>query len=115
MIKINLSPVRSGETLSANWQAPIITVNGTDFDLSELPDGATATHPVLGTVERTGDDYEVTLRLPHGSEQWHQNAEDQTVRASVAQKFPEPVIMNTDGDVPLPQAEIKETPNELAE
>lgn len=71
MIKINFSPVRSDDApLTADWAAPVLTVNGVAYDLSLLEDGATAEHPVLGTVHRIGSDYECTLKLPHGPEQW---------------------------------------------
>lgn len=91
MLKINLSPVRSDEPQSTvSYTAPILTVDGVDYNLSELPDGATAQHPVLGTVKRTGDDYEVTLKLTHGA-----NAPYET-------RFPEPVEVTTDGPVTLP-------------
>lgn len=91
MLKINLSPVRSDEAQSeVSYAAPILTVDGVDYDLSELPDGATAQHPVLGTVERTGSDYEVTLKLTHGA------------NASEATRFPAPITVFADGPVTLP-------------
>lgn len=91
MLTVKLSPVRSDrEPLVASWIAPVLIVNGVEYDLSELPDGATAEHDVLGTVERTGDDYEVTLMLPHGP-----NAPYET-------RFPVPIVMNTDGQLNIP-------------
>lgn len=91
MLKINLSPVRSDEAQSkVSYTAPILTVDGVDYDLSELPDGATAKHPILGTVNRTGSDYEVTLKLTHGA-----NAPYDT-------RFPAPIEVTVDGPVELP-------------
>lgn len=91
MLKIKLSPVRSdSEPLTASWLAPVLTVNAVEFDLSELPDGATAEHEVLGTVERSGDDYEVTLTLPHGPD------------APYETRFPVDIVMNTDGQLNIP-------------
>lgn len=91
MLTLNLSPIRSDEPQpTVNWIAPVLTVGNTPYDLSELADGATARHPVLGTVERTGDDYEVTLRLSHGA------------RAPESTRFPAPIEVTVDGPVELP-------------
>jgi hypothetical protein len=97
MLKLNLSPVRSDETQSeVFYTAPVLTVDGTSYDLSELPDGATATHPVLGNVSRIGLDYEVTLKLSHGS-----NAPETT-------RFPVPIEVTQDGLVELPMYDTPE-------
>lgn len=108
MIKINLSPLRSDDApLQAEWATPILTVNGTAYDLSELPDGASATHPVLGRISREGDDYECTLRLPHGPQQPF-TFTDEEVGEIVTQwagediRFPAPIEMTTDGVVDVP-------------
>tara|TARA_R100000152_G_C6782307_1_gene219811 strand:- start:40540 stop:40941 length:402 start_codon:yes stop_codon:yes gene_type:complete len=91
MLTINLSPVRSDEPQpKVSYAAPVLTVDGIDYDLSELPDGATAEHPVLGQVSRTGSDYELTLRLPHGP------------RAPEITRFPVPIEVNVDGPIELP-------------
>jgi len=92
MLKINLTPVNNhgmGPSEIA-YADPVLTVNGINYNLSELPDGATAQHPVLGTVERSGNDYEVTLQLLHGP-----NAPYET-------RFPSPIEVTTDGPVTLP-------------
>jgi len=91
MLKINLSPVRSDELQpKVSYIAPVLTVNSTAYDLSELPDGATAKHPVLGTVERSGNDYELTLLITHG------------FSAPESTRFPEPLTVTVDGPVELP-------------
>lgn len=91
MLKLTLSPVRSDDAQPAvNWTAPVLTVDGIAYDLSLLGDGDTAEHPVLGTVSRTGTNYECTLRLSHGA------------RAPEATRFPLPLELTTDGDVTLP-------------
>lgn len=91
MLKINLSPVRSDEAQSTvSYVAPILTVDGVAYDLSELPDGATAAHPVLGNVSRNGNDYELTLTLTHGANAPH------------GTRFPAPNEVTTDGPVSLP-------------
>jgi hypothetical protein len=91
MLKINLSPVRSDELQpEVFYVAPVITVDSVNYDLSDLPDGATARHPVLGTVERSGNNYEITLVITHGSS------------APEATRFPEPLTVTVDGPVELP-------------
>lgn len=92
MITIHLSPVRSDETpLTASYSAPVLTVNSAEYDLSELPDGATADHSVLGKISRTGEDYELTLRLPHGP-----NAPEST-------RFPANIMINENGIINIPE------------
>ena len=91
MLKINLSPVRSDELQpEVFYVAPVITVDSVNYDLSELPEGATAKHPVLGTVERSGNDYELTLLITHG------------LSAPESTRFPEPLTVTVDGPVELP-------------
>jgi len=71
-----------------------LTVNGLPYDLSLIPDGATVEHPVVQNCTRTGNDYELTLTLPHGA------------KAPEATRFPVPVIITTDGDITLPLYEV---------
>ncbi|MGP8291751.1 hypothetical protein ACT3OH_15915 [Vreelandella zhanjiangensis] len=105
-LTLNLSPVRSDEETTASVNGTVLSVNGVDYDLSELPDGATAEHPVLGSVTRDGDSYECTVRLGHGP-----NAPRET-------RFPEPIVLeNHNGPVELPLYDEpeEELENELAE
>lgn len=103
MIKINLSPVRS-EVRQPNvyFAHPILTVDSTPYDLSQLPDGATAHHSVLGTVERIGDDYQCTLSLTHGP-----NAPEST-------RYPQPIEVTQDGPVELPDYDKPEVADDMA-
>lgn len=102
MLIVNLSPVRSDQKQPIiEWAAPVLTMNGTSYDLSQLPDGATAKHPVLGAVERTANNYECTMRLPHGPK-----APDST-------RFPDPIEVTEDGPVKLPDYDEPEVINEL--
>jgi hypothetical protein len=97
MLTINLSPVRSDiPQPTVTYVSPVLTVDNVDYDLSELPDGATAEHPVLGKVSRTGSDYELTLKLTHGA-----NAPYDT-------RFPDPVLVYANGSVDLPLYETPE-------
>lgn len=66
MIKINLNPRFEGDKTEASINGTVLTLNGTEYDLSQLPDGATAQHPMLGEVSRNGDDYELTITLTNG-------------------------------------------------
>jgi hypothetical protein len=105
MLTINLSPVRSDELQpEVFYVAPVLTVDNVDYDLSELPNGATAQHHVLGTVERSGNDYELTLVITHGS------------KAPEATRFPEPLIVTVNGHVELPMYNTPkpEVQNDLA-
>jgi len=96
-LKLNLSPVRSDEPTTASVNGTVLTVNGTDYDLSELPDGAIAQHPELGKVTRKGDDYECAIKLGHGK-----NAPEET-------RFPEPIVLTDySGDIKLPVYDIVE-------
>lgn len=106
MITIKFLPVRSDAAQpQMSWFAPVITLDGQDYDLSELPDGATAQHPVLGSVSRNGDDYELTMTLPHGP-----NAPAQT-------RFPEPIVVTENGPIDLPPYDqpTQEVDDELVE
>lgn len=91
MLTINLSPVRADEDQpTVIWVQPFLELSGVKYDLSELPDGATADHQVLGRVSRVGDAYELTLRLPHGP------------NAPEATRFPAPIEVRENGPVELP-------------
>lgn len=99
MIKINLSPVRGESKTTISWESPLLTYNGQEFDLSELPDGATAEdHPILQKVSRVGNDYEITVTLNHGRD------------APFATRFPEPVILENFGIVEYIFDESEESP-----
>jgi len=103
MIKINFSPVRADEKTTASILGTVLTLNGQVYDLSELPDGATAQHPVLGEVRRNANIYELSMPLNHGA-----NAPELT-------RFPEPVEI-TENEWALEYTYNEEVvENELAE
>lgn len=103
-LKLNLSPVRRDEETTANVSGTVLSVNGTDYDLSELPDGATAQHPELSKVARNGDEYECSIRLGHGP-----NAPHET-------RFPEPIVLeNHNGPVELPLYDVVPEEEEVTE
>lgn len=95
--KINLSPVRSDDTvpvLSVNGAS--ITIDNQDFDFGFLNDGdvlpnsAISSEHFCGDVSRTGDIVEVTIRLPHGPD------------APESVRFPQPILVEQDGAITLP-------------
>ena len=96
-MKINLSPRRRDDTLTVFKQGDVLTINGTAYDFSQLPDGGTLPADavdceyVFGAVNRVDGKLELTLLLPHGA------------NASEAARFPEPIIAPADGEVELPK------------
>jgi hypothetical protein len=84
MIKINLIPVFFAPKTEIKTIGTLLTLNGVDYELSDLPDGAEACHPVLGRVTRMGNDYEMTVILGHG------NPAPESVR------FPTPLEITSD-------------------
>lgn len=103
-LKLNLSPVRSDKETTASINGTVLNLNGTEYDLSELPDGATAQHPDLGTVKRNGDEYECSIRLGHGP-----NAPHET-------RFPEPIVLeNHNGLIELPLYDVVPDEEEIVE
>ena len=96
-MKINLSPQRRDDTLTITKQGDVLTINGTAYDFTDLPDGGTLPADavdceyVFGSVDRVDGEIELTLLLPHGP------------NATEAARFPEPIIDPADGEVELPK------------
>jgi len=96
-MKISLSPQRRDDVLTATKQGDVLTINGTEYDFSQLPDGGTLpadaveSEYVIGSVNRVNGELELTLLLPHGAD------------ASEAARFPTPIIDPADGEVELPK------------
>lgn len=95
-MKINLSPQVGREALSVIVSNDIIVLNGVVFDFTPLPEGGTLPRGsvesewFVGDVTRKDGQIELTIILPHGFE------------ASEAARFPEPLIVTTNGLVELP-------------
>lgn len=95
-MQINLSPVRSNETLIVSRAGDVLTVNGEPFDFTQLTNGATLPTEAIGSgwfvapVERIAGELHLTLRLPHGP------------NPSQAVAFPQPITVTQDGPVELP-------------
>jgi hypothetical protein len=97
MLTIKFSPVRSDAgQLTASLSGKVLTVDGVDYDLNLVPDGASVQHEVLHGLTRTGDDFELTLILPHGA------------KAPEATRFPQPIEVMTDGDIDVPIFDVVE-------
>ena len=96
-MKINLSPQRRDDTLTVTKQGDTLTINGKEYDFSQLPDGGTLPADavdceyIIGSVDRVDGELELTLLLPHGA------------NASEAARFPEPIINPADGELELPK------------
>ena len=101
-MKIILSPVRMDETLEASVAGDVITLNGQDFDFTQLPEGATLPADAIesdyfaGPVSRINGELHLTLRLPHGP------------NPSQHAAFPEPIHVTEDGPVALPLDTLQE-------
>lgn len=94
-ITLKLLPKRSRNETTVSIADSVIVINGIGYDLSELPDGSTAYHPVMEKVERNGDEYKVTIGLGFGP-----NAHEST-------RYPEPIyLIDHHGKVNLPPYNI---------
>jgi hypothetical protein len=95
-MKINLSPQCRDDELSVIVSGDILVLNGEVLDLTPLPEGGTlprnaVENPwLIGDVIRKDGQIELTLLFPHGFD------------ASEAARFPEPLIVTTNGKVELP-------------
>jgi hypothetical protein len=96
-MNITLSPQRRDDTLTVTKQGDTLTINGTAYDFSVVPDGATLPKDatdcawLASDVERIDGVLHLTLLLPHGKD------------ASHAARFPQPIINPADGVLELPQ------------
>lgn len=96
-MKITLNPQRRDDTLSVSKAGDTLTINGTSYDFSVIPEGATLPASatdcqfLTGSVERVAGDLRLTLILPTG------------VNATAAANYPAPIINPADGMMELPQ------------
>ena len=94
---ITLAPQRSDDTLTVSKSGDTLTINGTTYDFSVIPEGATLPAEavdcafVTDKIERINGVLHLTLILPHGA------------NASEAARFPQPIIDPADGPLELPQ------------
>lgn len=98
-MKINISPQRRDDTVNISKAGDMLTINGTEYDFSAIPDGATLPDAqkatgcdfLIGSIERKNGDLELTLLLPNAA------------GASEAARFPQPIINPPDGPMELPK------------
>ena len=94
---INLSPQRRDDTLMVTKAGDVLTINGTEFDFSQVPDGGLLPRDAVdcpwlaSDVERVDGELVLTLLMPHGA------------NASEAARFPEPLTNVPDGEVEFPE------------
>jgi hypothetical protein len=99
-MNITLSPQRRDDgPLTLSRQGDVLTINGTAYDFSQLPDGATLPREavecqwLVSDVERIGGVLHLTLLLPHGG------------TAPEATRFPAPLTVTDNGPITLPPYE----------
>ena len=96
-MKLLFSPQRRDDVLILSKSGDALTVNGTVYDFSPLPDGATLPREAIdcewicGDVSRINGELVIPVLLPHGPD------------ASEAARFPEPLTVTIDGEVVLPE------------
>lgn len=96
-MQIKFNPQRRDDSLNVVKQGDTLIVNGTEYDFSTVPEGATLPADAIdsdlfsGDVERINGELMLTLTLPHGP------------NPSKAVAFPEPITVVADGKVELPQ------------
>ncbi len=94
---LKLSPQRRDDTLTLIKQGDALTINGTVYDFTPLPDGATLPREAIdckwicGNVERVNGELVIPILLPHGPD------------ASESVRFPGPLTITSDGQVVLPK------------
>ncbi|MHB8950683.1 MAG: hypothetical protein ACYC4S_16755 [Rhodoferax sp.] len=95
-MKITLSPQRSDDELTVEKRHDVLTINGSIFDFSSIPNGATLPASavdckyIVSAIERINGDLHLTLLLPIGP------------KPSKGAAFPPPLINPTDGLLELP-------------
>lgn len=93
---INLSPIRSDNSLEIIRTGETLKINGVPYDFSQLPEGATLPREAIGCefilsdVHRVNGEIELTLLFPIRAD------------ASLEARFPQPMTINNDGQVVLP-------------
>lgn len=89
-MQITLSPVRMDESLTVSRSGDVLTINGEAVDLTAYAGGCDW---IVGLPVAGPDGWQVTLILPHAAD------------APEAVRWPAPITMEGDGEVPLPGAE----------
>ena len=96
-MNITLIPQRRDDSLVVSKQGDTLTINGTAFDFSVIPEGATLPASavdcalITGNIERIAGVLHLSLILPLG------------LQTSQAASFPVPIINPPDGVLDLPK------------
>lgn len=96
-MQITITPQRRDDNLIVSKAGETLTINGTAFDFSVIPEGATLPASAVdceylkGNIERINGILHISLILPHGP------------NPSQAVAFPAPLINPLDGVLELPQ------------
>lgn len=95
-MKITLSPQVRDDNLMLSKKGDTLTINGTAYDFSPLPDGAilpadaVACEYIIGEVKRVDGQLHLTLLMPIAWDAPHEAC------------FPAPIINPPDGAITLP-------------
>lgn len=95
-MKVNYIPMRADHRPVYERRGDALVIDGEVFDFTDLPEGGTlpaeavASECVWGTVARTDGQIEVSLLLTFAAGAPHET------------RFPTPVVMTGDGEVPQP-------------
>lgn len=97
MFLITLSPMRRDDTLTVSVSGDVLVLNGVALDLGTYTADPEAPHDwIVGQPVQDGGLWHLTLVLPHGAD------------ASEATRFPQPITVTADGQVPLPPHDDRE-------
>ena len=97
-MKLTLSPQSRSDALEVHKAGDKITVNGEEFDFTQLPEGAFLPASavdcefIIGDVSRQDGELHLTLLLPISADAGHEAC------------FPEPIVNPEDGLIKLPGA-----------
>ncbi len=96
-MRISLSPQRRDDALEVSKHGDVLTINGEEFDFSNLANGAKLPREAVdcewlaSDVERIDGDISLTLIVPHGA------------NPSPAVAFPAPLVNPANGKLALPR------------
>ncbi len=102
-------PLVYGDPMQVSVHGDVITINGEDFDFSQMPEGSTLlrggikSELIVGDVDRVNGQIELTIQLILGR------------YASEAARFPVPILVTQDGPVELPGDDPSLIPETIVE
>lgn len=103
MFTLDFTPMRRDDALTIHAAGDVLTLNGTPYGFSDMPEGGLLPRAAVGCdwlasdVTRIGGVLHLTLILPHGPIPWPAPPEAQAVL------FPAPIHVMADGPVALPE------------